>query len=153
MLALSVLPCFLLKAAREVTHVVYMHSSCWQSVGVVVAFLVSWTYSTIPYPSGTALFHLVCNLQVIHFENYGKLLERDLDASVYVEEHTFLKYNLSRISHRFRVFLLLEFLVVTATQFVTLLETTGNSGIVNFVNGGDFAVSAQTLCKVGSQID
>ncbi|KDO52578.1 hypothetical protein CISIN_1g029677mg [Citrus sinensis] len=121
-----------------------MHSSWWQSVGVVVALLVSWTNSTVIYLSGTALFHLVCNLQVIHFENYGKLLERDLYVSVYVEEHTLLKYNLSKISHRFWIFLLLEFLVVTATPFVALLETTGNSGTVNFVNGGDFAISAQT---------
>lgn len=142
MLALSVLPCFLLKAAREVIHVVCMHSSWWQSVGVAVALLVLWTYSTVIYLSGTALFHLVCNLQVIHFENYGKLLERDLDVSVYVEEHMLLKYNLSKISHRFRIFLLLEFLVVTATQFVALLEITGESGIINFVNGGDFAVSS-----------
>ena len=150
LLALSVLPCFLLKAARELIHVVCIHSSWWQSVGVVVALLVSWTYSTVIYLSGTALFHLVCNLQVIHFENYGKLLERDLDVSVYVEEHMLLKYNLSKISHRFRIFLLLEFLAVTATQFVALLEITGKSGIISFVNGGDFAVSAQTLCKVAS---
>lgn len=142
LLALSVLPSFFLKAAREVIHVVYVHNSWWQSVGVVVALLVSWTYSTVIYLSGTALFHLVCNLQVIHFENYGKLLERDLDVSVYVEEHARLKYNLSKISHRLRIFLLLEFLVVTATQFVALVETTGKSGIVNFVNGGDFAVSS-----------
>ena len=150
MLVLLVLPCFLLKAAREVIHVVCMHSSWWQSVGVVVALLVSWTNSTVIYLSGTALFHLVCNLQVIHFENYGKLLERDLYVSVYVEEHTLLKYNLSKISHRFWIFLLLEFLVVTATPFVALLETTGNSGTVNFVNGGDFAISAQTVRKVAS---
>ncbi|KAJ4712532.1 DUF3537 domain-containing protein [Melia azedarach] len=142
LLALWILPCFVLKAAREVVHIVYVHNSWWQSVGTLVALLVSWTYSTIIYLSGSALFHLVCNLQVVHFENYGKLLERDLDVSVYIEEHTRLKYHLSKISHRFRIFLLLEFLVVTASQFVALLETTGNHGIINFVNGGDFAVSS-----------
>lgn len=31
---------------------------------------------------------------------------------------------------------------MTATQFVALLEITGESGIINFVNGGDFAVSS-----------
>ena len=41
---------------------------------------------------------------------------------------------------------------MTATQFVALLETTGNSGTVNFVNGGDFAVSAQTVSKVASHL-
>lgn len=88
------------------------------------------------------MFSLVCNLQVIHFENYGRLLERDLDVSVYIEEHTLLTHHLSKISHRFRILLLLQFIVVTASQFVFLLQTTENSGIINFINGGDFAVSS-----------
>jgi hypothetical protein len=107
--------------------------------------MVSWTYSAVIYLSGGALFNLVCNLQVIHFENYGKLLERDLDVSVYIEEHTRLRHHLSKISHRFRIFLLLEFLFVTASLFVSLIETTENRGIINFTNGGNFAVSAENM--------
>ena len=37
------------------------------------------------------LFQLTVNfldLKIIHFENYGKLLERDLDVSVYIEAHS-----------------------------------------------------------------
>ncbi|KAI3727031.1 hypothetical protein L1987_66839 [Smallanthus sonchifolius] len=89
---------------------------------------------------GTALFNLVGNLQVIRIENYGKILERDLDVSVYIEEHMRLAHYLSKISHRFRAFLLLELLVVTACQFSALLQTTENQGIINFINTGDFAV-------------
>ncbi|KAL5748294.1 hypothetical protein ACOSQ2_025591 [Xanthoceras sorbifolium] len=140
LLAVWFLLCFILKAAREVVHVVYVHHSWWQSVGISAALLVSWTYSTVIYLTGGALFHLVCNLQVIHFENYGKLLERDVDVSVYIEEHIRLTHHLSKISHRFRIFLILEFLFVTASQFMSLLETTGNRGIINFTNGGDFVV-------------
>ncbi|KAG6634984.1 uncharacterized protein LOC122280566 isoform X2 [Carya illinoinensis] len=141
LLAVWLLPCFLLKTAREVIHMVYVHNdSWWQSIATLFALLVSWTYSAIIYLSGTVLFNLVCNLQIIHFENYGKLLESDLDVSLYIEEHIRLKHHLSKISHRFRIFLLLEFLFVTASQFLALLETTGNKGIINFSNGGDFAV-------------
>ena len=125
---------------------VYAHNdSWWLSVATLFASLVSWTYSTTIFLSGSALFNLVCNLQIIHFENYGKLLERDLDVSVYIEEHIRLKHNLSKISHRFRIYLVLELLVVTASQFVALLETTGNPDIINFINGGDFAVSAESV--------
>ena len=85
------------------------------------------------------------DLKIIHFENYGKLLERDLDVSVYIEEHIHLKHNLSKISHRFRIYLVLEWLFVTASQFVDLLETTGNLDIINFINGGDFAVNAESV--------
>ncbi|GER36289.1 hypothetical protein STAS_12619 [Striga asiatica] len=133
--------CFLLKAAREVTRLVYMHHGpLWLSVTLFFVCLLSWSYSTLVFLSGCALFHLVGNLQIIHFENYGKLLERDLDVSAYIEEHMNLSYDLSKISHRFRIFLLLEFLVITASQFMSLLQTTENQGIINFINGGDFAV-------------
>lgn len=136
-----VIICFVLKTAREVTRAVYLRDELWWwSVMTLVASLVSWTYSTILFLLGMSLFNLVGNLQVIHFENYGKLLEKDLDLSVYIEEHVRLKYNLSKISHRFRAFLLLEFFVISASQFVALLQTTGNKGIINFINGGDFAV-------------
>lgn len=144
LLAVCVLPCLLLKTAHEVTRVIYVHyDSWWKSVLALLALLVSWTFSTIIFLSGSALFNLVCSLQVIHFENYGKLLERDMDVSAYIEEHTRLTRYLSKISHRFRIYLILQILVVTVSQFVALLQTTGNHGIVNLINGGDFAVSSE----------
>ncbi|KAK6148091.1 hypothetical protein DH2020_019003 [Rehmannia glutinosa] len=108
--------CFLLKAAREVTRLMYLqHGPLWLSIVLFFACLFSWSFSTLVFLSGCALFHLVGNLQIIHFENYGKVLEKDLDVSVYIEEHMI-------------------------SQFVTLLQTTENQGIINFINGGDFAV-------------
>lgn len=143
LMAIWILPCLFIKTAREIIHIVFVYRhSWWQSVVILIISLVSWTYSTIIYLSGSVLFNLVSNLQVIHFENYGKLLERDLDVAVYIEEHIRLRHHLSKISHRFRIYLLLEFLVVTASQFVSLLETTGNHNIINFINGGDFIVSS-----------
>ena len=65
-----------------------------------------------------------------------------MDVSVYIEEHMRLTYYLSKISHRFRIIILLEFLVVTASQFMALLHTTGDNGVLNFINAGDFVVSA-----------
>ncbi|CAN1154369.1 hypothetical protein LINPERPRIM_LOCUS41090 [Linum perenne] len=50
------------------------------------------------------LFNLVCNFQVIHFENYGKLLERDLEVSQYIGEHIRITHYMSKISQRFRIF-------------------------------------------------
>ncbi|KAM6570241.1 hypothetical protein CsatB_018226 [Cannabis sativa] len=142
LLVVWVLPCFLLKAAREVSRIRYIDKdSWWQSAAIILGLLFSWTYLNIIFLSGSALFNLVCNLQIIHLENYGKLLERDLDVSEYITEHIRLNHNLSKISHRFRIFLLLEFLVVTASEFMALLQTTGNRGIINLINGGDFAVS------------
>ncbi|KAL6175015.1 hypothetical protein ACLB2K_051658 [Fragaria x ananassa] len=143
LLLVWLLPCFLLKTAREITRVASVpQDSLWKSVAVLLAFLVSWMYSNVIFLSGSCLFNLVCNLQVIHFDNYGKLLEMDIDVSAYIEEHIRLSHYLSKISHRFRIYLLLQLLLVTASQFVVLLETTENSKLINLTNGGDFVVSS-----------
>ncbi|XP_048493540.1 uncharacterized protein LOC104893506 isoform X2 [Beta vulgaris subsp. vulgaris] len=145
-LAVWVLPCLILKMTREIVRIIYVsNDSLVQSIMVVFILLVSWTYTATIYLSGSTLFSLVCNLQVVHFENYKKLLERNLDVLVYIEEHSRLTYNLSKISHRFRIFLILEFLIVTASQIVTLLETTGTNRTINFINAADFAISSIVL--------
>ncbi|XP_050376021.1 uncharacterized protein LOC126793518 [Argentina anserina] len=143
LLLVWLLPCYLLKTAREITRVFYVpQDSWWKSVVVLFAYLVPWMYSNVIFLSGSCLFNLVCNLQVIHFDNYGKLLEMDIDVSAYIEEHIRLTHYLSKISHRFRIYLLLQLLLVTASQFVVLLDTTENSRIINLINGGDFVVSS-----------
>ncbi|TKY59871.1 hypothetical protein E2542_SST16965 [Spatholobus suberectus] len=147
LLVLWVLPCFLLKTVREIIRISYVqHGSWWLSLAIFSALILSWTYMSTISLSACILFHLVCNLQVIHFDDYGKLLQRESDVLVFMEEHIRLRYHLSKISHRFRIYLLLEFLVVTASQAVTLLQVTGYGEMLTFINGGDFAVS--TLVQV-----
>ncbi|XP_050222900.1 uncharacterized protein LOC126672990 [Mercurialis annua] len=143
LLAIWVSPCLFLKIAREVFRLIYVHHDpLWESAAILTGLIVSWTYSTIIYLSGCALFNLLCNLQVVHFDNYGKLLEKDMDVLVYIEEHIRLTHHLSKISHRFRIFFIFELLVVTASQIVALFQTTGNKTIINLVNGGDFLISS-----------
>ncbi|RZC63696.1 hypothetical protein C5167_025444 [Papaver somniferum] len=143
LLFMWMLPCFLLKTIREVTRVIHVgHDSWWISVAIMFALLSSWTYSTIISLSASVLFYLVCNLQVIHFADYNKLLESDSDVITLIEEHLRLRHYLSKISHRFRIFLLLEFLVVTSSQVLTLFQTIGYHQIITLLNGGDFAVSS-----------
>ncbi|KAK4265014.1 hypothetical protein QN277_026121 [Acacia crassicarpa] len=147
LLVLWILPCFLLKIAREMIRLIYVRrESWWLSVATFLALTISWTYVSTISLSASILFHLVSNLQVIHFDDYGKLLERESDVLVFMEEHIRLRYHLSKISHRFRIYLLLQFLVVTTSQFVTLLLITVYGGIISLTNGGDFAVS--TLLQV-----
>ncbi|KAI3452613.1 hypothetical protein Pfo_009277 [Paulownia fortunei] len=143
LLVLWVLACCLLKTAREIIRIMYVHhESWWQSAAILLAFVFSWTYVTTIILSASVLFHVVCNLQIIHFDDYGKLLEREPDVVVLLQEHARLRYYLSKISHRFRIYLLLQFVIVTISQFMTLFQTTGYNGIITFINGGDFAVSS-----------
>lgn len=141
-----ILPCFILKIAREIIRVLHVRHESWlQSFAILLAFIVAWTYVTTIFLSACIMFHLVCYLQIIHFDDYGKLLGGDSEVLLFIEEHTRLRHHLSKISHRFRIFLLLAFLVVTTSQFVTLFQTTGYSGIITFINGGDFAVSDMVI--------
>lgn len=147
------LPCFILKTAREVLRILYVqHNSRWISIAISVPLTLSWTYVSTISLSASILFHLLCNLQFIHFDDYVKLLERESDVMVFIEEHIRLRYHLSKISHRFRIFLLLQFLVVTVSQVVTLFQTTVYSGMIDFSNGSDFAVSCEYLFLCSSNV-
>uniref|UniRef100_A0A0A8Y629 Uncharacterized protein n=1 Tax=Arundo donax TaxID=35708 RepID=A0A0A8Y629_ARUDO len=138
-----ILPCFVVKVTREFFRFSHIaQESFWRSCVVLFASIMSWMYLTTIILSSCMLFNLVCNLQVIHFDDYGKLLEQDADPLVYLKEHLQLRHNLSKISHRFRMFLLLLFLSVTASQFAILFKTTAYNGPINFTNGGDIAVSS-----------
>ncbi|XP_015071788.1 uncharacterized protein LOC107015879 isoform X2 [Solanum pennellii] len=143
LLLLWVLPCFLLKTAREIIRIVYMQNdSWWKSAAISLAFVSSWTYITAIFLSACVLFHLVCSLQIIHFDDYVKFLEREPDCFVLIQEHVRLRYYLSKISHRFRIYLLLLFLIVFVSHFMTLFQITGYTGLITYINGGDFAVSS-----------
>lgn len=108
--------------------VVYCYSGCFTCFLDILHCTLSVGHNPVQF-----------GVQIIHFEKYGKLLEMDMDVSFYIEEHMRLTH-LSKISHRFCIILLLEFLVVSASQFVALLLTTGKNGIINFLNAGNFAV-------------
>nr|XP_043607901.1 uncharacterized protein LOC122579740 [Erigeron canadensis] len=143
LLVLWVLPCLSLKIAREFIRLMYMHhESWWKSFSILIALTFSWAYVNFIYLSSCLVFHLVCNLQIIHFDDYGRLLETETDVLVFIEEHARLRHDLSKISHRFRIYLLLVFAVVTSSQFAMLFQITENSNKVTFINGGDFAVSS-----------
>ncbi|CAA0818354.1 Protein of unknown function (DUF3537 [Striga hermonthica] len=141
-LVLWVLACCLLKIVREIVRFSYVHhGTWWQSAIISLAFVLSWTYVTTIILSSCILFYVVCNLQIIHFDDYGKLLEREPDVVALLQEHARLRFYLSKISHRFRIYLLLQFVIVTISQFMTLSQTTEYNGMVTISNGGDFAVS------------
>ncbi|KAJ0432078.1 hypothetical protein HanIR_Chr17g0855351 [Helianthus annuus] len=140
---LWVLPCITLKIALESIRIIYMHQeSWWKSFGILAALTFSWVYVNFIYLSSCIVFHLVCSLQIIHFDDYGRLLETETDVLVFIEEHARLRHDLSKISHRFRIYLLLVFAIVTSSQFAMLFEITEFSNEVTFMNGGYFAVSS-----------
>ncbi|KAK9675455.1 hypothetical protein RND81_11G008200 [Saponaria officinalis] len=143
LLLMSLLPCCLLKFAHELPRTLSVQNqSRWQAAVVVSALFISWTYLSAITLAACILFHLACSLQIIHFEDYKNLLEQESSILTLMEEHIRLRDYLSKISHRFRKYLLLVFLLVTASLFMTLVQITGVNGRVTFLNGGNFAVTS-----------
>ncbi|CAN6858775.1 unnamed protein product [Brassica oleracea] len=150
LLALWSLPCFGLKAVREIIRMLYVpHDQPWLSVLILLSMILSWTYLSTIFLAASAMFHLVCNLHVIHFEDYAKLLDGESEISLFIYEHICLRHYLSKISYRFRIFLLLQFLVVAISQFTTFFQTTAYSGRITYINGGDFTVISAVVQVVG----
>ncbi|KAH0919545.1 hypothetical protein HID58_027205 [Brassica napus] len=152
LLGLWSLICVVLKAVREIIRMLYVpHDQPWLSVFILLSMILSWTYLSTIFLAASSMFHLVCNLQVIHFEDYAKLLDEESEISFFIGEHTNLRRYLSKISHRFRIFLVLQFLVVTASQFTTLFQTTAYSGRITYINATKISHRAQAIASVASK--
>ncbi|XP_021854713.1 uncharacterized protein [Spinacia oleracea] len=139
----SLIPCCILKALHEITRMIYIQNQSWWLASLnATALVISWTYLSAISLAACILFHLACNLQVIHFNDYAKVLEKESSIMTLMDEHMRLRNYLSKISHRFRIYLILVFLFVTASLCMTLIQITGVNGRVTFINGGNFAVTS-----------
>ncbi|CAN6464202.1 unnamed protein product [Victoria cruziana] len=143
------LPCLFVKIISGISWVIYNRKGpWWEDIAILVCLIAPWVYLATIYLSACLLFNLVCNSLVIDFEEYGRLLESNAHVFNFLKEHMRLRHHLSKISHRFRMFLIVILFSVTASQFFTLLQTTSYSGTINFVNAVDFVV-ASTIQVVG----
>lgn len=139
----SLLPCCILKAIHELMRMIYVQNQSWWLASLnATALVISWTYLSAISLAACILFHLACNFQVIHFNDYANLLEKESSIMALMDEHMRLRDYLSKISHRFRIYLILVFLFVTASLCMTLVQITGVNGRVTFLNGGNFAVTS-----------
>lgn len=154
-LSLFVLPCF----AGEVAYKLSWYLSGEQRVppsllfmgsGVlaesVFAFLelTSWIYRNAIFFLVCVLFRLMCYLQSLRLQDFAAAFGDDADLAGVLRSHLRIRKELRIISHRYRLFNVYCVVIVTVSQFVTLLVTTRPSAVVNFFNAGELA-----LCSTG----
>ncbi|XP_022142566.1 uncharacterized protein LOC111012648 [Momordica charantia] len=147
------LPCFTAEAAYKVwwyvsaaNQIPYYGNNMYISYITSCALeLCSWLYRTSIFFFVCILFRLVCRLQMVCLEDFGRAFHRETEVGAILRQHLGLRRTLRIVSHRFRVFMLLSLVLVTASQFISLLMTTRSNAHVNLSKAGQLALCSVSL--------
>jgi hypothetical protein len=107
--------------------------------------LCSWLYRTTVIFLVCVLFRLICHLQILRLQDFAKLFQIDSDVGSILSEHLRIRRHLRIISHRYRSFILCLLILVTGSQFSSLLITTKAYTEVNIYRAGELALCSMTL--------
>ncbi|XP_065878154.1 uncharacterized protein [Euphorbia lathyris] len=107
--------------------------------------LCSWVYRISIYIFVCILYRLICFLQILRLEEFGQVFQKESDVTSILKEHLRIRRNLRVISHRFRRFILLSLILVTASQFFFLLMTTRSSADNNIFEAGELVLCSISL--------
>lgn len=104
--------------------------------------LSSWLYRNSVFIIVCILYQITCHLQTLRLDDFARCFASEItDVGSALCEHQKIRRNLRIVSHRFRRFILLSLILVTATQFMALLTTIRASVAVNIYEVGELVVS------------
>ncbi|PIA36904.1 hypothetical protein AQUCO_03200100v1 [Aquilegia coerulea] len=152
LLALFVLPCF----GIEVAYKIWWYSSgasqipFWGNVYVsdtlaCILELSSWLYRTSIFFLVCVLFRLICYLQILRLQDFAQVFQEESDVVSILKEHLRIRRHLRVISHRYRAFILSALMIITASQFASLLNTTRSHADVSIYRAGELALCSMTM--------
>ncbi|XP_075504115.1 uncharacterized protein LOC142541469 [Primulina tabacum] len=152
LLSAFVLPCFLANCMYQIwwfasggNKMPYPYNTIPFKIIGCMLLLCSWLYRTLICFLVCVLFRLTCYLQILRLEDFAKVFEHESDVASILIEHLRIRRNLRIISHRFRVFILSTLILVTISQFVSLLVTTEPSSRVIIPTAGELTLCSVTL--------
>ncbi|RZC71962.1 hypothetical protein C5167_035124 [Papaver somniferum] len=158
-LAYILLPSFLVEFAHKILFfstvivsipVPYAENRLPYNSIMFLAGLVSWVYRTGVFLLVCALFRLTCELQILRFEGFQKMLEGyGSDPATIFEEHMRIKKQLSETSHRYRLFIVASLFMITICQFGVLMLVLGSKAEKNFFNSGDLVMDRISAANAG----
>ncbi|CAI9086864.1 OLC1v1020784C1 [Oldenlandia corymbosa var. corymbosa] len=151
-LSAFVLPCFFADAAYKIwwfssggTQIPYFYNVYLSHTIACILLMSSWLYRISISFLVCVLFQLICFLQILRLEDFAQVFERDSDVASILLDHLSIRRNLRIISHRFRKFILFSLILVTGSQFVSLLRTTESRSIVDIFTAGELALCSISL--------
>ncbi|KAL4562558.1 hypothetical protein LXL04_034765 [Taraxacum kok-saghyz] len=152
LLCMFIIPCFLADSAYKIwwfcsggNQIPYISNIYLSHTFACILLLCSWLYRTSLFFLTCVLFKVTCYLQILRLEDFAKVFERQADVGSILKEHLAIRRTLRIISHRFRAFIVSTLILVTASQFASLLVTTETGSLVNLSTAGELALCSVTL--------
>ncbi|XP_011660297.1 uncharacterized protein LOC101203162 [Cucumis sativus] len=153
LMSFFLLPCFMaeagykiwwyISAAKEIPY--YTNNMYISYVTSCTLELCSWLYRTSIFFFVCIFFRLICCLQMIRLEDFASSFRSETEVGTILIQHLGLRRTFTVISHRFRVFMLLSLILVTASQFISLLMTTRSKAHANLSKSGQLALCSISL--------
>lgn len=151
-LSIFVLPSFAAEAAYRIwwyatgtNEIPYIDNKYISDIIACSFQLCSWLYRISIFILACILYQLSCHLQILRLEDFAQVFQQETAVSAILEEHLKIRRNLRIISHRFRRFIILSLLLVTASQFMALVMAIRSSVTFNIYEAGELALCSISL--------
>lgn len=151
-LSYFVTPCFLAMSSYKIwwyasgaSQIPFLGNVILSDTVACLMELCSWLYRTTVIFLVCVLFRLICHLQILRLQDFAQVFQMDSDVGSILSEHLRIRRHLRIISHRYRTFILFSLMLVTGSQFYSLLITTKAYAELNIYRAGELAVSLMNL--------
>ncbi|CAI9088340.1 OLC1v1022646C2 [Oldenlandia corymbosa var. corymbosa] len=152
LLFIFVLPCFTVECAYKIwwyasggTRIPFLGNVIVSDTVACILELCSWLYRTVVFFLVCVLFRLICYLQILRLQDFAQVFQVDSDVESVLREHLRVRRHLRIISHRYRVFIMWALIIITASQFASLLMTTRPAADLNIYKTGELALCSVSL--------
>ncbi|KAK9057193.1 hypothetical protein SSX86_024560 [Deinandra increscens subsp. villosa] len=152
MVFIFVAPCFIAEAAYKIwwytsgaTAIPFLGNAILSDAVACTLELASWLYRTVVFFLVCVLFRLICHLQILRLQDFAQVFHVDSDVESVLKEHLRIRRHLRIISHRYRVFIMWALILVTISQFTSLLDTTRSTADLDIFKTGELALVSVSL--------
>lgn len=146
-LFIFVLPCFAAESIYKIwwyssggTQIPFLGNVIVSDTVACILELSSWLYRTTVFFLVCVLFRLICYLQILRLQDFAQVFHVDSDVESVLREHLRIRRHLRIISHRYRRFIVLALVFITASQFASLFMSTRSSSDLHIYKSGELAV-------------
>ncbi|MBA0783554.1 hypothetical protein Gotri_001251 [Gossypium trilobum] len=119
------------------------------AVFVLPCFIAETAYKVWWYASGASQIPFLgivwLSDTVLRLRDFAQVFQIDSDVGSVLSEHLRIRRHLRIISHRYRAFIICCLILITGSQFTSLLITTKATSALNFYKAGELALCSITL--------